>query len=97
MMTQTYAYLIEDSPILRHQELFHFGQIHIYSPWAVGQWLYHSPKRLQEIEISIAVVSGSIFFALCMAILRQTQDLSTRHSHGSSRWATSKEIRKLGL
>ena len=77
------------------------GDTHVYRPWA---WLGWSDQLSNEFPIvfrnasgisTLAALLGVALVAVATARRRQTATASV--AHGSSRWATTREIRKAGL
>jgi type IV secretion system protein VirD4 len=76
------------------------GQVHIYPPWGWVLWqrLYQprAPKLFRDAGgiTTLAALAGASI-AVLASVWRKGSPPST--AHGSSRWATTEEIRKAGL
>jgi type IV secretion system protein VirD4 len=76
------------------------GGLRLYSPWAWLGWEHRFGKRAPKVFQSASAItmlgtlSGAVA-AAAMALRRKSSAPST--AHGSSRWATTAEIRRAGL
>jgi type IV secretory pathway TraG/TraD family ATPase VirD4 len=79
---------------------FVLGDVRVYAPWAWVGWTQRYGTRAPTLFrnaggiTTIAALVGCVP-ALLVALRRKRSGLST--AHGSSRWATTDEIRKAGL
>ncbi len=80
---------------------FVLGGVRIYAPWG---WVVWSPLHEAREPVlfrnasgitTIAALAGAVLAAMFAAAGRRSS--RTGHAHGSSRWATTAEIKKAGL
>jgi type IV secretion system protein VirD4 len=96
--TEYVADRLHDAPALGQP--FTVGELRVYPPWG---WIVWSPRyeqryptifRNAQAATTLAAL-GATLLAAVFALRRKPSALST--AHGSSRWATTAEIKKAGL
>jgi type IV secretion system protein VirD4 len=80
---------------------FMLGQMPIYSPWALFPWWYHYDAYAPHVFDRAGAFAGASGFLGCAAAIfgslwraRQSASVTT---YGSARWATVREIERVGL
>ncbi len=80
---------------------FHAGEYSIYKPWRLFQWWYAFEAYAPDIFARAGMIAASggligIIAAVIGSVIR-SRDASEVTTYGSARWASPKEIKKLGL
>ena len=80
---------------------FHAGEYSIYKPWRLFQWWYAYEAYAPDIFARAGMIAASggligIIAAVIGSVIR-SRDASEVTTYGSARWASPKEIKKLGL
>lgn len=81
-------------PILR------LGGTWVYPPWACTDWYQHfhlqAPRVFDAVE-GIVFGGGLVAFILILVAITRLRGRPVSTAHGSARWATEDELRKVGL
>ena len=80
---------------------FHAGEYSIYKPWRLFQWWYAYEAYAPDIFARAGMIAASggligIIAAVIGSVIR-SRDASEVTTYGSARWASPREIKKLGL
>jgi type IV secretion system protein VirD4 len=80
--------------------LFKLGGVSVFPPWACMEWYqrFHAraPKVFDVVQ-AIAFTGGLLSFLLFMLGISRLRGRPVSTAHGSARWATEAELRKVGL